>query len=108
MQQRCIVKNNQKLVTVIIPSYNHAQYILEAIESVKAQTYKNWELIIIDDGSTDNTHEVLRSMPIDERITLILNKDNKRQSARINQALTVAKGKYISFCLRMIGTCLKN
>lgn len=91
------MKNNQKLVTVIIPSYNHAQYILEAIESVKAQTYKNWELIIIDDGSTDNTHEVLRSMPIDERITLILNKDNKRQSARINQALTVAKGKYISF-----------
>ena len=89
--------SNYPLVSVIIPSYNHAQYILDTIKSVKTQTYKNWELIIIDDGSTDDTHEVLRSMPIDDRITLILNKDNKRQSARINQALAVSKGKYISF-----------
>jgi len=84
------------LITVIIPSYNHAQYILNAIESVKNQTYSNWELIIIDDGSTDNTHEVLESMEKNEKIILILNKDNKRQSARLNQAIQLAKGQYIS------------
>lgn len=89
-------KVNEPLVTVIMPSYNHAQYIMEAIESVKAQNYKNWEMIVIDDGSTDNTHDVLRAMPKDERITLILNTDNKRQSARMNQAIAIAKGKYIS------------
>lgn len=83
-------------VTVIIPSYNHAQYILEAIDSVKNQTYKNWELIVIDDGSKDNTHDVLKNMPKDEQITLVLNKDNKGQSVRMNQALAIAKGKYIS------------
>jgi glycosyltransferase involved in cell wall biosynthesis len=91
-----VKKNNNPLVTVIIPSYNHAQYIVEAIESVKSQTYDNLELIVIDDGSTDNTHEVLKSMPKDERIVLILNKDNKRQSARMNQAIALSKGKYIS------------
>jgi len=84
------------LVTVIIPSYNHAQYILTAINSVKNQTYDNWELIIIDDGSTDNTHEILEKMPKDDRIVLFLNKDNKRQSYRMNQALNSAKGEYIS------------
>ncbi len=88
--------NNESLVTVIIPSYNHAQYIQNAIESVKKQTYKKWELIIIDDGSKDNTHEVLMNMPKDDRIKIVLNTDNKRQSARINQALSMASGEYIS------------
>jgi alpha-1,3-rhamnosyltransferase len=47
------------LVTVIIPSFNHAQYISNAIESVLKQTYDNIELIIVDDGSTDNSHKVI-------------------------------------------------
>lgn len=90
------MNNDQPLVTIIIPSYNHAQYIENAIVSVKNQTYNNWELIIIDDGSTDNTHEVLRNLPSDDRITIVLNTDNKKQSARLNQAITRAKGEYIS------------
>lgn len=88
--------NYNPLVTVIIPSYNHAQYIENAIESVKKQTYKNWELIVIDDGSSDNTHEVLKALPKDDRITIVLNKDNKRQSARLNQAINMSNGEYIS------------
>lgn len=88
--------NNYPLVTVIIPSYNHAQYIENAIESIKKQTYKNWELIIIDDGSSDNTHQVLLNLEKDDRIKIILNNDNKRQSRRINEALLISKGKYIS------------
>lgn len=90
-------ENQNPLVTVIIPSYNHAQYILNAIESVKTQTFTDWEMIVIDDGSTDNSHEVLKSMPVDSRIRLILHTDNKRQSARFNEAISEAKGKYISF-----------
>lgn len=85
------------LVSVIIPSFNHSQYILKAIESVKIQTYLNWELIIIDDGSKDNTHQVLQSFPADSRIRIFLNKDNKGQSFRLNQAIHIAGGQYISF-----------
>jgi len=84
------------LVSIIIPSYNHAQYISKAIESVKDQTYTNWELIIIDDGSTDNTHEVLKALPKDPKIVVLLNKENRGQSTRFNQAITMAKGEYIS------------
>lgn len=90
-------KSKDPKVSVIIPSYNHAQYIENAIESVIKQTYQNWELIIIDDGSTDSTHEVLNAMPKDDRVTLVLNKDNKRQSARLNEALDIATGEFISY-----------
>ncbi|WP_172982781.1 glycosyltransferase family 2 protein [Roseovarius bejariae] len=84
------------LVSVIIPSYNHAQYIEYAIESVLAQTYPNIELIIVDDGSSDNSHEVIRKYEEHPQIRIILNKKNKGQSAVINQALAASSGKYIA------------
>ena len=90
------MNNYSPLVSIIIPSYNHAQYIETAIESVKKQTYKNWELIVIDDGSTDNTHQILSKLPQDKRIKIILNSDNKKQSTRLNQAIKLAKGEFIS------------
>ena len=89
-------KNYNPLVSVIIPSYNHAQYIECAIDSIKMQTYENWELIIIDDGSKDNTHEILGQMPSDKRITIVLNKDNQKQSKRLNQAIAISRGEFIS------------
>lgn len=57
-----------ELASIIMPSYNTAQYIYETIQSVLAQTYTNWELIIVDDCSTDNTDEVVKSFLSDDRI----------------------------------------
>lgn len=87
----------EPLVTIIIPSYNHAQYIDCAIQSVFDQTYKNIELIINDDGSTDNSHETLKKYENYKNITIILNKKNRGQSAVFNESLDIARGDYISF-----------
>jgi len=61
---------NHPLVSVMMPAYNAEKYIGTAIESVLAQTYENWELIIVDDGSTDNTYEVA-TMYKDQRIKVV-------------------------------------
>ena len=87
--------NKLPLVTIIIPSYNHAQYISNAIESVLNQKYDNIELIIVDDGSTDNSHKVILKYKNNAKVVTILNQVNKGQSAVINQALLIAKGKYV-------------
>ena len=63
------------LVSIIMPSYNTSKYIKDSIQSVINQTYTNWELIIVDDCSTDNTDEVVRSI-IDDRIHYIKNEKN--------------------------------
>ena len=60
------------LVTTIIPSYNHAQYVGAAIESVLAQDYPNLELIVIDDGSSDDSHEVIRRYTDDPRVAALI------------------------------------
>lgn len=87
----------QPLVTIIIPSYNHAKYIGNAIDSVLAQTYGNIELIVIDDGSTDDSHAVIRGYAErDPRITAILNSGNRGQSHVFNRALEAARGEFIS------------
>lgn len=84
----------EPLVSAIMPTYNMARYISEAIESIIGQTYGNWELIIIDDGSTDDTENVVRSFR-DPRIRYYKQVHRGRGAAR-NVALQVAKGKYIA------------
>jgi alpha-1,3-rhamnosyltransferase len=84
------------LVSVIIPSYNHAQYIETAIESVLNQTYSNLELIIVDDGSKDGSPEIIEKYSGHPRVTTILNEENKGQSAVFNQGLEISKGEFIS------------
>ena len=61
------------LVSIIMPSYNTAKYIGESIDSVLAQTYSDWELIIVDDCSTDNTDEVISKYLSDPRIRYLKN-----------------------------------
>lgn len=86
-----------ELVSIIMPSYNTGQFISESIKSVLAQTYSNWELIIVDDCSTDNTDDVIKQYLKDERIHYIKNKINSGAAVSRNLALREAKGKWIAF-----------
>jgi len=85
-----------ELVSIIMPSYNTAKFIEETVNSVLNQTYTNWELIIVDDCSTDNTDEVVSQFN-DERIKYIKNEKNSGAAISRNRALREAKGKWIAF-----------
>ncbi|MEI6494712.1 MAG: glycosyltransferase [bacterium] len=81
-------------VSVILPVYNSAHYIREAIESVLAQTFTDFEFIIIDDGSTDGTTDILKELT-DPRITLI-NRENRGLVDSLNEGLAFAHGEYVA------------
>lgn len=84
------------LVSIIMPSYNTGKYIKETIESVLAQSYTNWEILLVDDFSTDNTEEVLSQFK-DKRIRFFKNEKNSGAAVSRNKALREAKGKWIAF-----------
>ena len=81
--------------SIIIPTYNRAVFLPKAIESVLAQTYGDWELIVVDDGSTDNTKEEVWQYD-DSRITYIYQQNAERSAAR-NNGIMHASGDYICF-----------
>lgn len=87
------------LVSIILPCYNSGKYLQQTIDSVLAQTYKNWELIAIDDCSTDNTLEILQAAAaLDTRIKVITHAINAgRPSMTKNTGLRHAEGDYIQF-----------
>ncbi len=86
------------LVSVLMTAYNRKKYIAEAIESVIASTYQNWELIIVDDGSKDKTVEISKSFEAkDERIKVYINEKNLGDYPNRNKAASYAKGKYIKY-----------
>lgn len=85
------------LVSIIMPSYNTGRFIGETIESVLAQSYSDWELIIVDDCSKDNTDDVVSQYLADERICYIKNETNSGAAISRNRALREAKGKWIAF-----------
>lgn len=87
----------EELVSIIMPSYNTGKYIANSIESVQAQTYTNWELILVDDCSTDDTDEVVESYLSDQRIIYIKNEKNSGAAFSRNRALREAKGKWVAF-----------
>lgn len=86
-----------KLVSIIMPSYNTGSFISETIESVLAQTYSNWELIIVDDCSRDDTDDVVSRYLSDDRIRYMKNEVNSGAAVSRNRALRKAKGKWIAF-----------
>ena len=85
------------LVSIIMPSYNTAQYIADSIRSVQAQTYKNWELLIVDDCSSDNSDDVVAPFLSDARIHYLKNEVNSGAAVSRNYALREAKGRWIAF-----------
>lgn len=93
-------EKNMPLVSVIVPCYNHEKYVKETIESIVNQTYKNIELIVINDGSKDNTHNVIMSYEAQCKERFIrfeyINRENKGLSATLNEMVSWSKGKYFS------------
>lgn len=88
---------SNKLVSVVIASYNYARFLPEAIRSVQAQTYKNWECIILDDCSSDNTPEVAASLASgDSRISYVRNPKNLGVSGTRNRGTSLARGEFIA------------
>lgn len=86
------------LVSVIMPAYNSEEYISASINSVINQTYQNWELIVIDDGSKDRTIECIRNLQKgDSRICLYKNEHNIGVSKTRNKGVKIAKGEWIAF-----------
>lgn len=88
--------DEEDLVSVIMPSYNTASYIEETVQSVLNQTYKNWELIIVDDCSTDETDDILSKFT-DERIRIYKNEKNSGAAVSRNKALRESRGRWIAF-----------
>lgn len=90
-------KKPSPFISVIMPCYNHGKYLSEAIESVITQNYDNWELIIVDDGSTDNSSEVAKHyVEKDNRISYIYQR-NAGPSAARNRGVKKSRGKYLHF-----------
>lgn len=101
----CLVKKTlkdfrrkMKLVSIITPLYNREDTFFEFLRSVLNQTYSNWELIIVDDCSTDNSYKLaLQSSFQDNRIKVFRNKNNQGAALTRNFAITQAEGEYIAF-----------
>lgn len=89
-------KDIEPLVSVVIPTYNHAQYLGRALQSVLDQTYSNWEAIVIDNYSQDNTDEVVQKFK-NPRITLLKITNNGVIAASRNKGIQAAKGEWVAF-----------
>ena len=84
------------LVSIIMPNYNSEKYVGDTIKSVLAQTYQNFELLFVDDCSTDNSLEIVRAFE-DERIKILQNEKNSGAAVSRNYALREAKGRWVAF-----------
>tara|TARA_Y100000385_G_C13039948_1_gene614825 strand:+ start:322 stop:1119 length:798 start_codon:yes stop_codon:yes gene_type:complete len=90
--------SNNSLVSILMPAFNSEKYIEESINSVLAQTYKNWELIIIDDVSTDNTSSIVKNIAInDSRIRFIQKQTRDGAANSRNIGIKKAQGRFIAF-----------
>ncbi|WP_440897998.1 glycosyltransferase family 2 protein [Amphibacillus sp. Q70] len=86
------------LVSIVMPAYNCEKYIVEAINSVLAQTYQNWELLVLDDGSKDNTLQIINEFgEKDSRVRPLQNEKNMGVSATRNKGIDLATGDWIAF-----------
>ena len=89
------MRDNRPIISVIIPVYNTEKYLQQSLDSIFAQTMENFEIICVNDGSTDNSLEILKKNQ--NKISKIINKKNGGLSSARNEGLTQASGKYIYF-----------
>ena len=89
-------ETDQPLVTVIIPSYNHEKYVSLSIESVVAQSYKNIEIIVIDDGSKDQSVQIINGLAKQYGF-IVVARENRGLATTLNEGIGLARGQYISF-----------
>lgn len=86
------------LVSIVLPVYNGEKYLEISIQSCINQTYKNWELLVIDDGSIDRTEEIVRKFEKeDNRIHFFKNKENLKLPKALNRGFSLAKGEYLTW-----------
>lgn len=85
------------MISIITTSFNYGEYISETIKSIQAQSYSDWELIIVDDSSEDNSVEIIKSFCKDKRIKLICHDKNKGLTQSVKTGLKYAKGEWIAF-----------
>ena len=88
---------NNDLVSIIIPAYNSERYIVKCLKSLQAQSYKNIEIIIINDGSTDQTQNIIDDFIKTDRRFLLINQGNTGVSGARNVGMKLSKGKYLVF-----------
>jgi glycosyltransferase involved in cell wall biosynthesis len=89
-------KLDTEMISIILPTFNGEKYLAQAIESVTSQTYREWELIIIDDCSTDTTSHVITPYLIDKRISYFRNETNLGLQRTLNKGILYAKGILIA------------
>lgn len=87
----------KELVSIIMPTYNCGEYIEETIKSIQAQTYANWELIIVDDYSNDNTKEIVKPFKKDKRVKYVQLKKNSGAAIARTESMKRANGEYMAF-----------
>jgi teichuronic acid biosynthesis glycosyltransferase TuaG len=93
-------QTKEQFVSVIVPTYNSEQYILKALESIQKQTHQDWEIIVVDDGSTDQTEDVIQQFSATlamQQIQYLKQAQNQGVSAARNAGIAVATGSYIAF-----------
>tara|TARA_B100001059_G_C17816405_1_gene575554 strand:+ start:1574 stop:2641 length:1068 start_codon:yes stop_codon:yes gene_type:complete len=88
---------NQPLVSIIVPIYNAELYLKNCIDSIKDQTYSNLEIILVNDGSTDNSLEICKNYSNDDKRIIVLSQENKGVSFARNSGIEYSNGKYIMF-----------
>ena len=87
-----------KMISIVLPVYNGERYLRESIDSVLSQTYQNWELLILDDCSTDSSPEIAKEYLLkDQRIRYVRNDSNLRLPNNLNKGFSLAKGDYLTW-----------
>lgn len=89
--------SNKPLFSVLIANYNNGKYLMEAIESVRQQTYDNWEIVLVDDCSTDNSCDIYNQLSVDSRIRIYYNNENLGCGATKRRVVSLANGELCGF-----------